>query len=368
MKPTPWKPYVSINLPFRKNILDELMRGSLSLLRGLKLSYIIYGPLGVGKTSILLSLIEMIRSNAKSSTLVPIYVDCSRHVLTPGDLLNPFLAALSYTGRIEYHVMGEIARIMSSKDVVHLIRMLNEKLIDANIKSLLILDHVEELKHLSRYWDMRLTPKGIIEEIMNSDAIGLICSFTSLNEANNMFGGLIDLFIVRKVDRLNKHDTTQLLSSLLKDIVIDDDSLEWIYELTRGLPLHIHLLAAEILSREVKNISIDVLREIINSALNEPHSILHMGLRIYHHELLKVIRGRNMIVKLLLLISKGISSASSIARSMGRPAQYITEYIRRLIEVDVLAHGERGVIIKDLLYIKWLSKEFPSNFPLGFQP
>jgi len=357
MKPKPWMPIVTTELPFREKLIEELQRGTLSLVQGLKLSYLVYGPIGVGKTSILLSLIKSL-AEIDIREIVPLYIDCAKDILMPIDILVQLLNALTYTKSIDYKVLEEVNRIISTKDVGALIELLDDKLNEANMRALLILDHAEKLRLFSRYWDMRLTPKGIIERIMNSDTIGIICSVTGIEEAKSMFGNTREFFIARRVGRLNVHDAERLFAMLLEDIDVDDDALEYCYEITRGLPLHEHLLAEEVILSKVDRLSVKDLQDIVERGLKRPYSVLHMGLRIYHHEVLEAVRGRNMAIKVLLSISKGYDTISKVSKDIGRPTQYVTEYVKRLSDIGILDYSGGEIKVLDILYLKWLTRTY----------
>ena len=357
MKPIPWMPLVITELPFREKLMRELQSGISSLVQGLKLSYLIYGPIGVGKTSILLSLIKVL-TEMNTRKIIPLYIDCAKDILMPVDILMQLLNALTYIKSIDYNTLEEINRIINTKDIGMLIELLDDKLNQANMKVLLILDHVEKLKFFSRYWDMRLTPKGIIERIMNSDAIGIVCSVTGIEEASSMFGNTREFFIARRVDRLNARNAKRLFAMLLEDIEVDNDALEYCYDITRGLPLHEHLLAEEVILSKVNRLSVKALQDIIERSLKRPYSVLYMGLRIYHHEVLEAIRGRNMAIKILLSISKGYDTISKVSKDVGRPTQYITGYVKRLSDIGILDYSEGKINVRDVLYLKWLLKTY----------
>ena len=165
MKFIPWRPLVSEKLPFRTSILNEMTIAIKRLERGVKLSYMIYGPLGIGKTSLLLSLKKILEP---LPAIVPIYLNPTWNFLTFTDFKDILLDTLSKVKtKVEIREFNTLITYINEGRLGLAFELLDKLLIDNGLYAVLMIDDVSTITRMSRYSDLKITPYSLFETILD---------------------------------------------------------------------------------------------------------------------------------------------------------------------------------------------------------
>ncbi len=355
MKPTPWQPLRKQNLPYRLPLLKELQEGALSIRRGIKLSYLIHGPYGVGKSSILLSLREILQDERG---VLCLYLDSPWDLLLPSDLLSAMIDSLAEGGvRLRLSLMRDVSTSLEDGKLTEAIVLLDSALKELGLIMVLLLDDVEYLLKLSRHLWMRDSPSAIVKALLEAERICPVLSGSSLRRIAALCGRSFSLLIRRSVPPLSREDTHDLLNALISPkLRVTKQAAEVVYKVSDGLPLYIHIIAVELLQAYAKGsvISAHEMRQVITDSLKRSWGLLNLAMNLYHKEVFARLGGIAIALRLLSLISKGIKDPRTLSRQIGKPYQYISVYIKRLEEEGILKIEEGEIRIASTLYGDWL--------------
>ncbi len=357
MRFIPWRPLISEKLPFRTNILNEMTIAIKRLERGVKLSYMIYGPLGIGKTSLLLSLKKILEP---LSAIVPIYLNPTWNFLTFTDLKDILLDTLSKVKtKVEIKEFNTLLTYIDEGRLGLAFELLDKLLIDNGLYAVLMIDDVSTITRMSRYSDLKITPYSLFETILDRDNICLIVSDTTRALINKVLRSRISDLISRPLSPLKEKEELSLLVEFSDDkLSLNDEVAHKIHQLTRGIPLYDHILGLELLRYGIKEPSFNDIEVVIEKSIEEPDGLFNFQMRMLHLKyILKI--GGGFPLKIVLEIIRGNNSVSEIARRTGKSYQYIAMYAKRLREAGFPLQQEDGELkIVDRIYLMWLRLVF----------
>lgn len=155
------------------------------------------------------------------------------------------------------------------------------------------------------------------------------------------------LFKIKEIEPFNKETSMQMLKEKFNrlGIKIDANSLNYIYDITKGYPFYLQWLGDKILDLGEKAID----KKLIDIAYN---NMLVEGEIIFAADLEKISNGEKNI---LFELSKETVNLSTLAKKLNKPIDSIAKLIERLVKKSYLKKIESGLydfidpLLKDYL-------------------
>ncbi|RLF22165.1 MAG: hypothetical protein DRN15_04240 [Thermoprotei archaeon] len=355
--PSPWVPIIAEELPFRSELLEEVGKGVMGVMENVKCNYVIYGPIGIGKTSILLSLMRRLRRRG----IKVIYIPCDR-VFMPGDLLNLLREAFVKCLEELQARTGYITPLMRAQNIEEVLEHADKAFEHMDRCCIMLLDDVEELRPLFRYSDVRITPMEFLDLITNSSSISLVCSTLSPRLVRSIYGTAMDSFTMKRVMKLTRDEVFELVNNMAKEMEFSRDALDEIHKVSEGLPLYVHIIVMEILRRyrgiAKETVDSEVVSRAVYMSLREPWGLLHRHFEHYHQILLSKAGHGRVLARILVELAKGPKGIMELSNVIGKPYHYIASYVKRLQNIEVIEDTAQGLALKDRLYREWLNLKF----------
>jgi len=363
MKPNPWKPLRLKDLPFRDQLLAELEAIGDSLRKGVKLNYLIYGPQGIGKTSVLLSLMERLNEHGEVNHVRAIYLNPEWELLTPSDFEALLLDLLSrFNIRLDPYGIRRMISEINRGRLDGALQLMDHLLKESDIYLLLLIDDLPALTRLSRYSDVRTTPQRFFDAIVESDNICMIASAVTFQSLKRALGKVFPFITLRELSPLDVGEVKALLEDFIGgSFEVTDEAAYEAWRITGGLPLYIHILGLELTRRSVKVITAEHIRGIVRESAISPWGLFNLQMRLLHLKFTPKV-GSGISLRILREIVRGEYTISELAKRLGRHYQYIATYLRRLREAGLPIEIKDGIPkIKDEVYALWLRNASPCN-------
>jgi len=167
-------------------------------------------------------------------------------------------------------------------------------------------------------------------------------------------------FIERTVGDLPSNSAKEMVKTLAgkSGFSMDNKAIEKMIELVGLNPFYLQALGFEScrLAKEKgkRNISSVLIEDAYNFLVLNPHGALYSYLKYVLDLSLKEARGGGILKELLKIIAtKDLHTLSQIAKEMKRSYPHTHEYLKRLIEVDLIEKKEHEYHIRDPLLRKW---------------
>ncbi len=161
------------------------------------------------------------------------------------------------------------------------------------------------------------------------------------------------LLQVRRIEAFDEKTSAGMIKERFKriNIVVDDDSLKKIFDLTHGFPFYLQWLGDRIHDNLAGK---QIGEELIEKAYTE---IMKEGEVIFAADLEKLSSGERDVLVGIAISDSG--RASSISRRVGRSAAVTGKMIERLVEKGYLARIEAGLYeFTDPLLKNWLKQRY----------
>ncbi len=375
--------------------LEGLIR---SLKKGVPRYAAIMGMRKVGKTS----LIEEFRRLHREKAVIPI-LDCSAGVITAETffedfavaIIDEFLISEGYSaetglmngtrhsdaefmmtlGRIQSLHIESLNKVLAAilnlkkkieplRDQYSVIADLPEELArERSRKFLVVLDEFHECNKLNAFKSIKTNIGDIfsffrskwqrhqnVAYLISGSEISLLSRIIH-SESSPFFQHFKSL----TVREFSKESAESMILELFRKsgFKISVELLHQLAELTNGHPFYLQVLGEELCtgSREGMIHESDF-KAILHETLFEVSGRLYLYFSGQHE---KYIRSSSSLEKVLISIASGFHRVSETAKDLGLPTGYVSNFIRRLMDMDILVKENGAYQIRDPLYALWIS-------------
>lgn len=378
------KPAVDKEFFDRKELIEEMLTTLINV--DLKMGFALIGPRRIGKTSIYMELVRLLKMQKK---IVPVYFSVWEllensigefvYVLTH-KIINSYKGVLGIKYKIKNAISLPVATIISIL-----------KTTDIKIK---ILDEIEfalSARYAKKEFDVDLVTKAFslpeelakktqtrcvliidefpsIAELKNGKSLGIniIKLIRTINESYkytilNISGSIKKTmetavlmpsspfyrqFIVKNIMPFEKKDIKLLLTTNLH-LDINPNVLDYIYSEIKGIPFYIQILGRKLAQKRVKHINLEIIKDSIDEFIQEEGNL------IFTEEFSRI--GTKERHVLIVMSGHNECSISQIAKETQESINAVSRYLLYLMQKGIVSKKQKGIyLVDDPMFQKWI--------------